>query len=94
MGGIYHVPGDNKKGFVMLYALSTCVWCKKTKSLLEQLNIEYYFVDVDLMDDKEKTETKTELKQWNPDCNFPSLVIDKKSCIIGFDEQKIRDTFK
>ncbi len=93
MSGIYHFQGD-KKGFVMLYALSTCVWCKKTKSLLEQMNVDYFFVDVDLLDDKEKTETKTELKQWNPDCTFPSLVIDKARCIVGFDEEKIRDAFK
>jgi glutaredoxin len=93
MSGIYHVHGDNK-GFVMLYALSTCVWCKKTKSLLEQMKIDYFFVDVDLLEDKEKTETKNELKRWNPDCTFPSLVIGRESCIVGFDEEKIRDAFK
>ncbi|MCX5836645.1 MAG: glutaredoxin family protein [Deltaproteobacteria bacterium] len=91
--GIYHVQGD-KKGFVMLYALSTCVWCKKTKSLLEQMNIDYFFVDMDLLEDPERSETKNELKRWNPDCTFPSLVIDQESCIVGFDEQKIRDAFK
>ena len=90
---IYHVQGD-KKGFVMLYALSTCVWCKKTKSLLEQMNIDYFFVDMDLLEDPERSETKNELKRWNPDCTFPSLVIDQESCIVGFDEQKIRDAFK
>jgi glutaredoxin-like protein NrdH len=90
---IYHVQGD-KKGFVMLYALSTCVWCKKTKSLLEQMNIDYFFVDMDLLEEPERSETKNELKRWNPDCTFPSLVIDQESCIVGFDEQKIRDTFK
>ena len=90
---IYHVQGD-KKGFVMLYALSTCGWCKKTKSLLEQMNIDYFFVDMDLLEDPERSETKNELKRWNPDCTFPSLVIDQESCIVGFDEQKIRDAFK
>jgi glutaredoxin-like protein NrdH len=93
MSGIYHVNGD-KKGFVMLYGLSTCVWCKKTKSLLQQMNVDYYFVDVDLLDDQEKTETKDELSRWNPDCTFPSLVINKERCIVGFDEEKIKDTFK
>ena len=93
MSGIYHVNGD-KKGSVMLYGLSTCVWCKKTKSLLQQMNVDYYFVDVDLLNDPERTETKDELKRWNPDCTFPSLVINKERCIVGFDEQKIRDTFK
>jgi len=30
------VAGKNK-GQILLYALSTCVWCKKTKQLLDQL---------------------------------------------------------
>ena len=34
---INHVDGQDK-GKVMLYALSTCVWCKKTKKLLDKLD--------------------------------------------------------
>jgi hypothetical protein len=49
---------------------------------------------MDLLEDPERSETKNELKRWNPDCTFPSLVIDQESCIVGFDEQKIRDAFK
>ncbi len=31
-----HIPGRDV-GWVMLYAISTCVWCKKTRRLLENL---------------------------------------------------------
>ena len=58
------------------------------------MNVDYYFVDVDLLNDPERTETKDELKRWNPACTFPSLVINKESCIVGFNEEKIRDAFK
>ena len=88
-----HVPGT-KKGEVMLYALSTCVWCKKTKKLLEEMNIDFYFTDVDLLDTPEKENATDEIKKWNPACSFPSLVIDNKVCIVGFDEAKIKDAFK
>ncbi|MDD5660242.1 MAG: glutaredoxin domain-containing protein [Actinomycetota bacterium] len=44
---INHVDGkQNKK--VMLYALSTCIWCRKTKMLLDELGIAYDYMDVDL----------------------------------------------
>ena len=43
-----HVPGRNA-GKVMLYALSTCVWCNKTKKLLNELGVEYDYTDVDLL---------------------------------------------
>jgi glutaredoxin len=88
-----HVLG-NKKGDVMLYALSTCVWCKKTKNLLEELKVDFNFTDVDLLDAKEKEDAIGEIKKWNPRCSFPSLVIDNSACIVGFDENKIRDAFK
>jgi glutaredoxin-like protein NrdH len=93
MMAVNHVSG-NKKGDVMLYALSTCVWCKKTKNLLEELNVDFYFTDVDLLDSGEKEKTKEEIKKWNPSCSFPSLVIDNKFCIVGYDEKKVRETFK
>ena len=43
------VEGKNKKHRVMLYALSTCIWCKKTKKLLDNLDVCYDFVFVDLL---------------------------------------------
>ena len=88
-----HVSG-NKKGEVMLYALSTCGWCKKTKNLLGELNVDFYYTDVDLLNTEEKEIVILEIVKWNPDCSFPSMVVDNKLCIVGFDENKIRDTFK
>ena len=33
----------------MRYAMSTCVWWKKTKRLLDELGLEYSYVDVDVL---------------------------------------------
>jgi glutaredoxin len=35
---------------VRLYALSTCGWCKRTKRLLNSLNIDFQAWDVDLIE--------------------------------------------
>jgi hypothetical protein len=35
------VHGENKKHKVLLYAISTCPWCKKEKQLLKENNIEF-----------------------------------------------------
>ena len=85
-----HVKGE-KKGDFFLYALSTCVWCKKTKALLESLKVDYSYTDVDLLSGKEKTEVMDEIKAWNPLCSFPTLVVNKRKCIVGYDEKKIRE---
>jgi glutaredoxin-like protein NrdH len=88
-----HVNGEKKRG-LFLYALSTCGWCKKTKELLQALNAEFYYTDVDLLSGKERTDAMDELKKWNPRCSFPSLVIDNQKCIVGFDEKQIREALK
>jgi len=87
---INHVAGK-KKGQVMLYALSTCGWCKKTKALLDELGVEYDYTDVDLLVGEEQNVVVKEIEKFNPDCNFPTLVIDSQKCIIGFKEDDIRE---
>lgn len=86
---IKHVEGE-KKGKLMLYAISTCVWCKKTKRLLNDLKVDYHFVDVDLLSEKDKEKAEEEVKKWNPLCSFPTLVINNEECVVGFDEEEIR----
>ena len=89
---VEHVPGRNA-GQVMLYALSTCVWCKKTKQLLADLGVEYDYEYVDLLQDKEKGKAMETVKKWNPACTFPTLVINDK-CVVGFDEDKILELLR
>jgi glutaredoxin len=80
---------NNKK--VYLFALSTCVWCKKTKEFLDKLGIKYDFTNVDLLEEKDKDKVYKELKKWNPDGSFPVVVIDDSDCVIGFNENKIKE---
>jgi glutaredoxin-like protein NrdH len=86
---IKHVEGE-KKGGIMLYAISTCVWCKKTKKLLENLNVDYRYVDVDLLDEEDQEKASEEVKKWNPSGSFPTIIINDEDCVVGFDEEEIK----
>ena len=88
--GIKRVDGGNKAN-LMLYTLSTCIWCKRTKLFLQQQGIGYDYIDVDGLENDEKEKTLEEIKRWNPRCSFPSLVINGEKCVVGFDEDKIRE---
>jgi glutaredoxin-like protein NrdH len=90
---VKHVKGKTK-GKIMLYAISTCVWCKKTKKLLDSLNVDYYYIDVDLLDEEKKGKVEEEVTKWNPLCSFPTLVIDDKECVVGYDEEEIKRKIK
>lgn len=87
---VEHVSGKNK-GTVMLYALSTCGWCNKTKELLRQMGVEFSFVYVDLLDGAEQDDAMDAVERWNPSGSFPTLVINDKRSIVGFREHEIRE---
>jgi glutaredoxin-like protein NrdH len=87
---IKHVPGKSK-GKVMLYALSTCGWCKKAKKLFDSLGIEYHYIDVDLVEGEEKESIRKEIMRWNPRGSFPTIVVNDQVCIVGYDEKKINE---
>ena len=83
-----------KKGDILVYALSTCVWCKKTKKFLEDQGIAYDYIFVDLLEDKDREDVVNEIKKWNPNCSFPTVVINNNTCIVGYNEEKILEVLK
>jgi len=87
---IEHVKGINK-GKILLYALSTCGWCKKTKDLLKNLGVEYSYIFVDLLNESDKENVMNDVRKWNPSCSFPTIIINNKECIVGFKEDKIKE---
>ena len=89
---VEHVDGKNK-GKVILYALSTCGWCAKTKDLLRELGVAFNYTFVDLLDGREQDEAMDQVEKFNPSGSFPTLVIDDKKSIVGFKEKEIREAF-
>jgi glutaredoxin len=87
---VEHVNGKNK-GSIILYALSTCGWCAKTKELLRQMGVAFDFVYVDLLEGQAQDDIMQIVEKWNPSGSFPILVINNSKCIIGFREQEIRE---
>ena len=87
---IVHVPGQNR-GDVFMYALSTCVWCKKTKAFLQELKVEYRYLDVDLVPDEERDSVVAEMARRNPARNFPTIVINERDVIVGYHPERLKE---
>jgi glutaredoxin len=81
----------SQKGRVVLYTLSTCMWCKMAKNLLRDLGVAYEYVDVDTLQGDEKESVKKEIRRWNPDGSYPTIVINDAVVVCGFDETEIRE---
>jgi len=88
-----HVAGLDK-GRITLYALSTCIWCKKTKELLSSLGVAFDYIYVDFLKGAERQEAIDQVKRFNPSCSFPTLVIGESKCIIGFREKDIMEALQ
>ena len=84
-----HIEGKDK-GKIVLYALSTCQWCSKTRDLLSSFGVKYDYVYVDLLKGKDRDQAVNEVKSHNPSVSFPTVVIGDR-VIVGFREKEIRE---
>ena len=87
------IEGENK-GKIMLYALSTCGWCRRTREFLDELGVEYDFIYVDKLFGEERNKIMDEVKKWNPRCSFPTVVINNQKVITGFKDEEIREALE
>ncbi len=88
---ISKVPGKNAKHKVMIYALSTCVWCKMTKQFLKESDVEYEFVDVDLADEKDKEKIRNDIVRKGGPLSYPTIIIDDKVVVTGFRKDQLKE---
>ncbi len=75
---------------IMIYTLSTCSHCKATKKFLNDCNVEYDMVDVDLADSEERKAILEDVKKLNPRCSFPTIKIGDR-VIVGYKEKEIKE---
>lgn len=91
---IKNVPGKKVKE-IMLFTLSTCIWCKKTKTLLNDLGLEHSYVDVDLLFGRDQEDAYETMNKFSNSTSFPTIIINNgEEVIIGFQEDKLRNLEK
>ena len=86
-----HVDGKNNSHKVLLYALSTCIWCRKTRQWLEDEGVSFDYVYVDLVDAEERTAAREHIRQYSDRTSFPAIIVDEADCIIGFKPDAIKE---
>ena len=85
------VTGKNSKHKVIVYALSTCVWCKMTKQYLKDNDIEYEYVDVDLCDEADKEKIRAHILSKGGSLSYPTIIIDDNILITGLRKDKFKE---
>ena len=85
------VSGKNNAHKVLVYALSTCVWCKMTKQFLKDNGIEFEYVNVDLCDEKDKVKIRQHIQSKGGNLSYPTIIIDDNILITGFRKDKLKE---
>ncbi len=75
---------------VKIYTLSTCSHCKATKKFLNDCRVQYEFEDVDLLQGEERAAILEDVREFNPRCSFPTIIIGDK-VIVGYKEKEIKE---
>ena len=87
---VVKVQGGKKNHKVFMYALSTCVWCKRTKQFLKDNDVDYEYVDVDLESGEDRKKIERELA--SRECYvYPALLIDDRRLVRGFNVEEIKE---
>ncbi|MCG8530777.1 MAG: glutaredoxin family protein [Desulfovibrionales bacterium] len=77
-----------------LYALSTCVHCRRMKVFLEDHEVAFNNIFVDKLKGDERKDIIEKIRTVNPKLSFPTLVVDKGECVIvGFHKDQIEEAF-
>jgi glutaredoxin-like protein NrdH len=85
------VSGKNTAHKVLVYALSTCVWCKMTKQFLKDNDVEYEYIDVDLCDEKDKVKVRQHIQSKGGNLGYPTIIVDDDILINGFRKDKLKE---
>jgi len=87
---------DGEKGSeenILLFTLSTCMWCKKCKRFLADRNLKYRYIDVDNIDSKDKSIIIDHLKsKYQSRISYPFLVCEKGH-VIGYKLNEYEELF-
>jgi glutaredoxin len=75
---------------VMLFALSTCPYCRMAKKYLDENDVAYDILEVDLLEGAEKDDAVARVKELSGGTSFPVIVVGEE-VIVGFNKKRMKE---
>jgi len=84
-----HEEGSRKERSVVVYALSTCGFCRRALGFLKNNGVDFRYVYVDNLPSEVRNAVKAELRErYQIKELFPTLILDDSTALTGFDPQE------
>ena len=88
------VAGKNRKHKVLLYAISTCGWCKRAKQNLKELDVEYEYIDIDLCSGEDRQEITKDIRSRKGQLAYPTVIVDDKILLTGPSKEELQEVLE
>jgi glutaredoxin-like protein NrdH len=88
------VEGTRSQHHVLMYALSTCMWCHRTKDWLQHHAVAYEYIDVDLQDRLTKHAIIQDILARGGHLTYPTIIIDDTRLIQGFHPENLTEALE
>ncbi|MDZ4167983.1 MAG: glutaredoxin family protein [Coriobacteriia bacterium] len=75
---------------VKVFALSTCPYCRMARAYLDENDVSYDVVEVDLLEGEEKDAAVAEVKAISGGTSFPVVVVDEE-VLVGFNKKRMKE---
>jgi len=73
-----------------IWALSTCIHCRRARQLLDELGADCEIREVDKLSGSAREAALAEMVRHNPERSFPTILIGNE-VIVGFRPERIRE---
>ncbi len=77
-------------GEIKMYALSTCIWCRKCKTFFDNSGIAYSYCYIDLLPQEEQDEIEEMLGEHTTIISYPIVFAEGHDIVVGYNENKLK----
>ena len=76
---------------IIVFSLSTCMWCKKCKRFLGDRDLKYRYIDLDQIEREDKSTILDHLRsKYNARISYPFLVC-KSGHVVGYNPNQYEE---
>ncbi len=78
---------------IVMYGLTTCPHCKRTRKFLEEMGVDFEIVWIDKLEGDERKKTIKRVHEISGSYSVP-LVVKGSKFVLGFNKEKLMELIK